>query len=195
MKLMFIIVTLVSLTCSSTFTQDMRGNISRSIFSDNKASRVGDAITVIVLEVSSASNNATTETERSSDISLSASGSSSGIGNVPSINTSASIGTGNKFTGGGTVQNRGDVRATISAAVDSVFPNGNLHIHGTKTISIRNEDQMIEITGIVRPSDIESDNSILSTKVSEAVIVFSGNGMVDRAREPGWLTKIFHWIF
>jgi len=177
------------------FSQDMRGNVSRSIFSDNKASRIGDAITVVVLEINSANNNASTTTERTSDLSMKASGTSSGIGNLPSVSGDFSLGTGNKFSGGGSVQNRGDVRATISASVDSVLANGNLHIHGTKTISISGEDQNIEISGIVRPSDIQSDNSVLSTNISDAIIVFSGNGMVNRAREPGWLTKIFHWIF
>ncbi|MBS4029038.1 MAG: flagellar basal body L-ring protein FlgH [Ignavibacteriales bacterium] len=177
------------------FGQDMRSNVARSLFSDHKAYKVGDAITVIVLEVSSAITNASTSTERASDVSLDASGQSTGLGNIPQIGTNFGLGTGNTFSGGGSVQNRGDVRATISATVDSVLQNGNLHIYGTKSISIRNEDQTIELSGIVRPSDIRADNSVLSINVSEAVIIFSGSGMVDRAREPGWLTKIFHWIF
>ncbi|MBM4165844.1 MAG: flagellar basal body L-ring protein FlgH [Ignavibacteria bacterium] len=181
--------------CGETFSQDMRGNVARSLFSDTKANRVGDAITVAILEVSSAINNATTTTERSSDLTLNANAASSGIGNIPEISNDMSLGTGNAFSGGGSVANRGDVRATISATVDSVFANGNLRIYGTKTITIRNEEQRIEISGIVRPSDIQADNSVLSTNVTDLVIVFSGSGMVDRAREPGWLTRIFHWIF
>mgnify|MGYP001591156016 FL=1 len=180
---------------TTILSQDLRENITRSLFSDNKATRPGDAITILVLEVNSATNGATTSTQRTSDLSLSANGSATGIGNVPAFDANFGLGTNNSFTGGGSVSSRGDVRARISATVDSIYSNGNLHIIVRRTISIAGEDQIIDISGIVRPSDIQADNSVLSSNISDAVISFSGSGMVERSQEPGWLTKIFHWIF
>lgn len=172
--------------------QNMRSSIGRSLFSDQKATLPGDAVTVVVVEVSSASNDASTSTERSSSLSLSGSGKSGG---TSLADVSAGIGTGNAFKGEGSTSSHGSVRARISARVDSVLSNGNLAITGNRTIEINGEEQVISLSGIVRPSDIQSDNSIFSYNISDAHIVFKGNGMVDRAQGPGWITKLLHWLF
>ena len=93
------------------------------------------------------------------------------------------------------IQSQGSVRASISARVDSLLPNGNMWINGSRLISINGEDQIIRISGIIRPSDVQSDNSVYSSSISDAKIIFEGNGMIDRSQSPGWLTRIFHWLF
>jgi len=172
--------------------QDMRNNSSRSLFADQKGARAGDAVTIIVVETSSASNDAKTSGSRESDLSFSASGK---VSEKPLPNAAITLGTGNKFTGEGSTSSRGSVRAKISARVDSVLTNGNLLVNGSRTIVINGEEQIIRISGIVRPSDIQADNSVYSFNISDAVIVFEGSGIVARSQEPGWLTKIFHWLF
>lgn len=174
------------------YGQDMRPNINRSLFADEKAAHVGDVITILVIETSSASNDAKTATSRESDISLSGSGK---VGSKGLPDASMNIGTGNKFSGEGATSSSGSVRAKISARVDSVLANGSLFINGSRTISVNGEDQIIRIAGIVRPSDIQPDNSIYSYNIADATIVFEGNGMIERAQGPGWLTKLFHWLF
>lgn len=172
--------------------QDMRENISRSLFSDVKAARIGDAVTILIVESSSATNDAQTNTSRESNISLSASG-KVGQSNVPDV--SLGVGTGNTFKGQGGTASRGSVRAKISARVDSVLVNGDLSIKGTRMTTINGEEQIIRISGIVRPTDIMTDNSVFSYNVAEARIVFEGNGMIARAQGPGWITKLLHWLF
>lgn len=172
--------------------QTMRSSIGRSLFSDQKANLPGDAVTVVVVEVSSASNDASTSTGRASNISMSGSGNSAG---TSLADVSLGVGTGNSFKGEGSTSSRGSVRARISARVDSVLANGNLAITGNRTIEINGEEQIISLSGIVRPSDIQSDNSVFSYNISDAHIVFKGNGMVDRAQGPGWITKLLHWLF
>ncbi len=172
--------------------QDMRQNYNRSIFSDQKANRIGDAVTILVIETSSASNDSKTETSRASDISLASSGKT---GSTSLLDVGASVGTGNSFKGAGLSETKGSVRAKISARVDSLFANGDLWISGNRTISINGEDQIVSISGIVRPSDIQADNSVYSYSISDAVIVFKGKGMTNDNQSPGWLTKLFHWIF
>lgn len=174
------------------FAQDMRNNISRSLFADEKATRIGDVITILVVEASSASNNAKTSTSRASDLSLVGAGK---VGTAPLPDAGLNISTGNKFNGEGSTTSQGSVRAKITARIDSVLANGNLLINGSRTISVNGEDQVIKISGIVRPSDIQFDNSIYSFNIADATIVFEGNGVIDRVQGPGWITKLFHWLF
>lgn len=175
-----------------SFAQDMRGNLSRSLFADQKANQVGDAVTVLILESTSAINGAKTATSRGSDFSLSAN-LSTGTGS--GTNISGGLGTGNQFKGEGTTSNNGSLKAKIAAHVDSVLANGNLLINGSRSITINGEEQTLRISGVVRPSDIMADNSVYSFNISDAKIVVQGEGSLTKVQEPGFLTKIFHWLF
>ena len=168
--------------------QDMRENTMRSLFADQKASHVGDAITIIVVETNSASNDAATNSSRSSDLGFSASTGSTAPG------TSIGLGTSNSFKGQGGTSSKGSVQAKLSARVDSVLPNGNLMINGNRVIIVNGEKQVITISGVVRPSDIQADNSLFSYNISDAHIAFEGDGIVSRAQGPGWITKLLHWL-
>ena len=192
MKSPFSILIAVLVTVSQALSQDMRENVTRSLFSDQKANHVGDAVTILVVETSSASNSAQTTASRESDLSL-AGAANVGAKTVPSVG--ATLGTGNTFKGEGGTSTSGSIQAQISARVDSVLPNGNLYLEGSRRIVINGEEQTIHISGVVRPSDIQSDNSVYSYNISDATIIFKGSGIVSRAQEPGWLTKFFHWIF
>jgi len=191
MKKTFLILFIV-MQGSNLFAQNMRANLNRSLFADQKASRVGDAVTILVVETSSASNDSRTATSRESNLSLASSAKNSG---ASLLDAGASLGTGNSFKGEGATETKGSVSAKISARVDSLFSNGDLWISGSRTISINGEDRLIKISGIVRPADIQTDNSVYSFNISEAVIIFHGKGIVNDNQEPGWLTKFFHWIF
>ncbi len=129
MKKIFTIAVLMS--CHVIFAQDMRQNYNKSLFSDQKANRIGDAVTILVVESSSASNDSKTATSRKSDISLASSGKNGG---TSLLDVGAAIGTGNSFQGIGATETKGSVRAKISARVDSLFSNGDLWISGSRTI-------------------------------------------------------------
>ena len=187
-----IFILIIAVFTASTFAQDMRQNAFSSLFSDHKASRVGDAITIIVVEASQASNDAETSTGRSSDLSVGASG-SVGTSEIPKVDLS--LGTGNDFKGSGSTRTTGMIKTKISATIDSVLANGNLMIKGSRKISINGEEQLVYISGVVRSSDINADNSVLSYNISEAEITMEGSGMIDSSQRPGWLTKLFHWLF
>ena len=173
--------------------QDLRENAGRSLFSDYKANRIGDAITIIVVESSQATNQAQTEAGRSSDLGLNMSGSVDGEPTVPSVDFN--MGVGNEFKGGGSTQSAGMVKAKIGALIDSVLTNGLVRVTGYRKISINGEEQIIKISGIVRTSDIKADNTVYSYNISAAEISIEGNGMIDDKQSPGWLTKLFHWLF
>lgn len=187
-----ILILIFTALAVNTFAQDMRQNAFSSLFSDNKASRVGDAITINVVEASQASNDAETSANRSSDISLGLSGTASGK-EIPAVDVQ--LGTGNDFRGAGSTKTTGMIRTKISATIDSVLTNGNLLIKGNRRISINGEEQIINIRGVVRSSDIMPDNSVMSYNISEAEITLEGSGLIDSSQRPGWLTKLFHWLF
>jgi flagellar L-ring protein precursor FlgH len=79
----------------------------------------------------------------------------------------------------------------VTVTVAQVLPNGNLVVQGEKWITINHGDEFIRIRGIVRPMDIGPDNSVPSTKVADAQILYSGKGSMARAQRPGWLTEFF----
>ncbi len=179
------------LFAGTTYAQVMQSPTS-SLFSDYKASKVGDAVMVIVMEDNSASKDASTNTSRQSTISGSGSA-SYGTKSLPS--GGLQLGTDNEFKGSGSTSETGSVRAVISARVVKVDEYGNLEVQGSRLISINGQDQVIKLSGIIRPSDIQADNTVYSTNISDAKIIFEGSGSIDRSQSPGWLTKIFHWLF
>ncbi len=186
------ILVLVAILSISLWSQEMRKNANYSLFSDQKATRVGDAITIIVVESSIASNNAETKAGRQTDMSLNFSGNFNG---TSLASGDATIGNGNEFKGSGSTKTSGVIQTKISATIDSVLANGNLLISGSKKIVINNEEQLISIKGIVRTSDVRSDNSVLSYNISNAEITFEGNGIVSGAQTPGLLTRFFRFLF
>lgn len=186
------IIIIILLYASFLSAQDMRRNSFSSLFSDEKANKVGDAITIVVVESSQATNDARTATTRESAIGADLTGSLDGT-SLPS--GALDIGTTNDFDGRGATSSSGMFKTKISATIDTVFGNGNLRITGKRRISINGEEQLITIKGIVRTSDIQADNSVLSYNISEAELVLEGSGMIDRVQSPGWVTKFFHWLF
>lgn len=188
MRLISIVVLTLFLS-SSLFSQDI---LVRSMFSDHKAHKVGDILTIIVIEVSQASNNASKDASRSSSISGSVSGSGA-LNFIPE--TGFSIGTGNEFKGGGSTSTRGTVKAKISARVVDIDSVGNLVIEGVRKINVNGETQIIKIKGVVRPSDIRADNTVLSFNIADAEIEISGKGMVYRSKDPSWIMRVLHWLF
>ena len=188
MKKIFITFVFIIFTCSLV-AQDMRQNAFSSLFSDQKASRVGDAITILVLESSTASNDAELSTGKKSDLGFTAGGSSLKKGIDVGINSN------NNFDGSGSTKTTGLIKTKISATIDSVLANGNLVIKGSRKIVINGEEQNVSIKGVVRSSDIMADNSVYSYNISEAEIVLNGDGKINSALSPGWLTKFLHWIF
>ena len=182
------ILIIIILLTAFAFAQDMRQNAFSSLFSDQKANKIGDALTILVVESSQASNSAQKSSGKKSDLGFNL---SSGSG-AP---TEIGINSNNDFKGGGSTQATGVFRTKISATIDSVLANGNLLIKGSRKIIINSEEQTVYIKGIVRTSDISADNTVLSYNISEAEITFEGNVLIDKSLSPGLLTKFLHWIF
>lgn len=172
---------------------------ANTIFSDQRARNVGDIITVKITETSKASEKATTDTGRSASASAGIPyllGLESGI--LPSsINAEKMISasTDNEFSGTGETTRSGSLSATITARVVEVLPNGNLAIEGLREVNVNSERKEILVQGIVRPKDIAYDNTILSTQIADAKVIYTGVGVVGEKQEPGWLARIFDRVW
>ena len=174
-----------------------------SLFGDIKARQVGDILTVAIFEQASASREATTETDRSSSSEAGISkflGFETDFDKIHSaIDPTQLIATNydNDFKGSGSTSRKENLVATLSTRVVEVFPNGNLRIEGGKTITVNREEQIIVLTGIVRPNDISSQNIINSKYVLDAKIAYTGKGVISDKQGPGWMTRILDnvWPF
>lgn len=170
------------------------------LFGDQRAKYVGDIVTVKIVEVSQASESATTDTKRKSQTVAGISnffgaethgtGPFKNMANLISSNTPN-----NDFSGSGETTRTGSLSATITARVMDVLPNGNLAIEGKREIYVNNEKKEILLQGVVRPRDIAFDNSILSTQVADAKVIYTGIGVVAEKQRPGWGQRLFDFIW
>jgi flagellar L-ring protein FlgH len=171
--------------------------IMGELFINPKARRVGDIVTIKIIESSKASNNASTNTGRDSSLSLALtnllgleneSRYAGGSGFNP-FSKIAGSGT-TKFTGSGGTSRSGDLNAFITTRVIGVLPSGNLAISGSRQIIVNNETQLIVVSGVIRSRDISSENVVLSTFISDAKIAYSGSGIVNDQQRKGWLSNL-----
>ncbi|CAG37412.1 flagellar basal body L-ring protein FlgH [Desulfotalea psychrophila] len=166
-----------------------------SLFSDRKASNVGDIVTVLIEEKSSASKNASTKTGKDSSIGASIPNlfglekSSIIANNHIDMNNLIGASFKNDFKGAGSTSRSGTLSAALSTQVIVKYPNGQLKIRGGKEVMVNNEVQVIYLTGIIRPVDITAANTINSDKILNARISYTGKGALGDKQEPGWLTR------
>ncbi len=163
---------------------------------DLRAQQVGDIVTVIILEEASATKEASTETDRDSGITA---GIPSFFGlekklveNNPDLDPSNLIEAKieNNFKGSGKTTRKEDLLATLTTQVIKVYPNGNMKIRGGKSVVVNNENQIIYLTGIIRPYDVSAANEIDSSKILNAQIAYTGKGVISDKQRPGWLGRI-----
>ena len=166
-----------------------------SMFTDKKARKIGDLLTVLVIETASASKSANTQTSRTSDRSGSLGG-LAGI-NTRGLGNGINLQSGSTFNGSGSTSRTDTLQATVPVMVREVFPNGNLKVQGQRRVTVNGEKQVLTVSGIVRPRDIAPNNTIRSANLAEAEVKYEGEGIVSRQQKPGLISRIldFIWIF
>jgi flagellar L-ring protein precursor FlgH len=171
------------------------------MFINPKAHRIGDIVTIKIVENSKASNKAATKTDRTTATSVGLTElfglenkfpSGSNFFNPFSPVTSKY---GNEFDGSGSTARSGALTAYISARIIQIRPNGNLVIEGNREVRVNHENQIITLTGEVRPRDISPDNIVQSTYIADARISYSGSGTLNDQQRPGWLARILDNIW
>ena len=159
--------------------------------SDRRAKKVGDILSVTLSETFS-SNKAVTNSSGKTDSIGAEVGPTGILRNFAGLGRSAS--TTNSFSGSMSTNQSNSLNGTLSATVVRVFPNGNLEIKGQKKLRITEGTEYIRLTGIIRPQDISTSNSVSSAKIAEAQIEYVGAGILDNASKPGWGSAFFRAI-
>ena len=164
-----------------------------SLFADVKARRVGDTLTVRLVEQTNASTTASTNTSRDSSTeitnpTLSGEQFTRGEGFPLFQNSLDSI---SEFEGEGDSSQSNSMQGNITVTVYQRLPNGNLLVRGEKWIKINRGRELLRVAGIVRPADIGADNSVPSFKLADARLEYSARGAIGDANRPGWLTRFF----
>ncbi len=164
---------------------------SGSLFEDFKARRVGDLLTIVVIENTTASARANTAVQKSESASTTA-----GVGPLlkflwPELSASGKTDSNVQ----GNTARAGTLQTRITVQVVETFPNGVLRIEGKRTLKINEETQTLVFSGLVRIRDIRSDNTVPSTAIANAEIFFEGTGVVGSRQREGILTRLFKIIF
>jgi flagellar L-ring protein precursor FlgH len=165
-------------------------NGAREFFADQRASKVGDILTVLISIDDSAKTTNQTTTSRQSDVSAGIPhflGLEQSLGKIlPSgYDPANAIGTNTKTdqAGSGAVTRQEKINLTIAAVVTQVLPNGNMVIQGTQEVRTNNEVRQLTVAGIVRPEDISSTNTISHNQIAEARISYGGRGDITRVQK------------
>jgi len=167
---------------------------------DTRALRVGDVVLVRINEHADAQGGATTNLSQGSGREA---GVDAMLGLVPAIQkaypnidptTLISLAAEHDFRGEGTTQRAGRLRGSIGVRVKKELPNGDLYVEGTKVVMINHEEYHLYVSGLVRPADIERDNSVDSSLVADARVEFTGRGDINDQVERGWLTTLLDFI-
>ena len=170
-----------------------REGASLVLFRDRKAARVGDLITVLLVEDIDASKSSSTSTSKEANVSASTPtlfGQPITAGGLPILDSSLS--SSNGFTGGGESQQSNSLDGSVSVTVIDRHPNGNLVIKGRKQIALNQGTEFIYIAGVIRPEDITTTNTVNSDRIAHAQITYSGRGPVNDANRMGFIMRFFN---
>ena len=159
----------------------------RPLTADQKAFRVGDVVTVQVIENASAAANADTGSRRSNTL-------GGQVIHAKSPAVRIGLETNGEFDGGGRTSRTGRLLAQLSVTVRELLPNGDLRLEGEQLLTINDEQQRINLEGRARPQDISDGNVVLSTRLSNARITYIGEGDLADRQRPAWWRKVLDWF-
>lgn len=169
-----------------------------SLYADVRAGKIGDVVTITISEQSTGSKAATTTNSKNKQFSGQFTFGGMGIGSSAqkgAVNLGPYNGNfTNAFTGSGQTTQADSITAYMTATVIDVLPNGNLVIRGSRWTKLNDSMQQIVLEGVVRPSDISRNNTVLSQNVAEAKIFLVGKGPVAQQTKPGWLGQVLDFV-
>ena len=186
-------------------TGSIFGQGDNPLFSDHKAMHVNDIVTVVISETAKSSNTgakslSSTDSSKLGGGAFTSTGANSTVANAASnVNGYSSIGfnsdSTSNFAGAGSATKDASFTTKVSARIVKILQNGNYFVSGKREILIDDQKQLIQISGVIRPYDIDQYNNIDSSKMSDAKILYKTEGDMDRATKQGWGTKMVQAIW
>ncbi|CAI8733398.1 Flagellar L-ring protein [Pseudomonas sp. IT-347P] len=174
-----------------------QAGFEQNLYSDRKAFRVGDIITITLNERTQASKNANSQMDKNSDnkVGLTSLFGSSLTTNNPIGGNDLSLNAGysaDRSTKGDAKSGQSNsLTGSITVTVADVLPNGIIAVRGEKWLTLNTGDELVRIAGLVRADDIATDNTVSSTRVADARITYSGTGAFADTSQPGWFDRFF----
>ncbi|WP_457748545.1 flagellar basal body L-ring protein FlgH [Sulfurimonas sp.] len=188
-----------------TSTGSLFGKGKNPLFADHKAMHVSDIVTVIISEAAKSSNTGSRQLSEADTSTLggglfSSTGANAAVNSkIATINGFTNLGfnstSNSSYKGSGSSTKDASFTTTISARIVKVLKNGNYYISGKREILIDDQKQIVQLSGVIRPYDIDQNNRINSSQISDAKILYKTQGDVDRATKQGWGTKIVQSIW
>ena len=160
------------------------------LYNGNRASRVGDLVTVVMIERTSTSKSASSNTKRDGGFSLTPPSAGPLSFNPNILNSSGS----SSFKGQGDASQTNTFRGDITVTIAEVRSNGTALVRGEKVMELSQGEEWVQLSGIIRLADIDQNNSIASPRIADARITYAGKGAVQRASREGWLSKFFNLV-
>lgn len=159
-----------------------------ALYEGSRARRVGDPLTIILVERTAASKSASSKLDSGGGFSITPP--TTGPASL-FAQTDASISGKRNFGGTGATDQSNTLTGEVSVTVAAVYPNGTMLVQGQKRVTLNRGDEFVQIKGLVRVADIDADNRVASTRVADAQIAYTGRGDVARASRQGWLSRFF----
>jgi flagellar L-ring protein precursor FlgH len=157
-----------------------------ALAADHRALRAGDNLTVVVTEITSSTTDARTTADKDGTV--------SGSATLHNRQQQGAFNLSENFNGGGTIERSGKLLARLTVVVQSVDPGGNLRVKGEQNIVVNGDKQKLVVEGRVRQQDVGADNTVLSSRLSEARISYTGDGVLSEKQRQGLLTRILSWL-
>jgi flagellar L-ring protein precursor FlgH len=164
------------------------------MFDDRRARFVGDTLTVLIEEKTSASKKSSSTADKTGSTSLDI----PAVNKVPITNlqgASIEASSATKFEGKGDAASNNLFSGNLTVTVIEVLPNGNMIVSGEKQVSINHGTEYIRFSGVVNPLHINASNTVSSTKVADARIEYQGTGYLDEVQNMGWLARFFMTVW
>lgn len=168
-----------------------QAGFERAWFENIRARRVGDILVVNLVEETEASHENSGSVNKSNNTSITNPtifGKALGLG---SFNLGSSLASDSSFAGDGDNEQKNELSGSITVMVTEVLPNGYMRVRGEKRIGMNGGNEYVRVSGIVRPEDIDTRNTIESTRIADATLIYVGDGQVAKASTMGWLAKFF----
>ena len=169
-----------------------------SLFGDNKASRIGDLITIVLSEQTVSNKSANVDVGKTSEASLPAPTILGGAVTLNGRGLDSSFAQERDFSGEADAAQSNSLRGNITVTVVDVWPNGTLAVRGEKWMTLNRGSELIRISGLVRPDDVNNNNEVVSTKIANAQITYTGTGELAASQKMGYMSRFFnssYWPF
>ncbi len=161
-----------------------------ALYEGQRARRVGDPLTIVLVERTTASKSAGTKLDSGGGFSITPPSS----GPLSFNPGAAKVSGARNFAGTGAADQSNALSGEMSVTVAEVYPNGTMLVQGQKRVTLNRGDEFVQIKGVVRVADIDENNRIPSTRVADARIAYTGKGDVARAARQGWLSRFFQML-